>query len=270
MRGSVSHRSQRRRLACAKVRGRSSAEREAPGVEHRKPTVLVVDDEPALVDVLEAYLRDEGFTVLRAADGRAAIDITLAQRPDLVLLDLNLPAVSGLEAFREIRAHSRIPVIMLTARGTEIDRVVGLELGADDYVSKPYSPREVVARVKTVLRRHLASAGPAATQQRAARDIRRVGDLTIDLTGHEIVRDGTPIKVTPTEFRLMCIFADHPGQVFTRDHLIELISNDGGEVFDRTLDRHIANLRSKIEPDPQHPRYVLTVYGAGYKLADLP
>ena len=237
-------------------------------MEERKPTVLVVDDEPALVDVLEAYLHEDGFVVLRAADGRAAIDVALTQHPDLVLLDLNLPVISGLEAFREIRAHSEVPIIMLTARGTEIDRVVGLELGADDYVSKPYSPREVVARVKTVLRRHRASAAPA-NQQRPAHDIRRVGDLTVDLTGHEIFRDGNPIKVTPTEYRLLCIFADHPGQVFTRDHLIEMISSDGGEVFDRTLDRHIANLRSKIEPDPQHPRYVLTVYGAGYKLADL-
>lgn len=236
-------------------------------VEARKTTILVVDDEAALLDVLDAYLRDEGFVVLRAADGRAAVDIALAERPDLVLLDLNLPVLSGLEAFREIRAHLDVPVIMLTARGAEVDRVVGLELGADDYVSKPYSPREVVARVKTVLRR-VAAAPDTGSARRAAHDIRRVGDITIDLTGHEVTRAGTLIKLTPTEYRLLCIFADHPGQVFTRDHLIELNSSDGGEVFDRTLDRHIANLRAKIEVDPQRPRYVLTVYGAGYKLAE--
>jgi len=239
-------------------------------VEARKTTILVVDDEAALVDVLEAYLRDEGFVVLRAADGRAAVDVALAERPDLVLLDLNLPVLSGLDAFREIRAQLDIPVIMLTARGAEVDRVVGLELGADDYVSKPYSPREVVARVKTVLRRSAApvEAGPAS--RRTAHDVRRIGDITIDLTGHDVARDGVPIKLTPTEYRLLCIFADHPGQVFTRDHLIELISTDAAEVFDRTLDRHIANLRAKIEADAQRPRYVLTVYGVGYKLAEFP
>jgi DNA-binding response OmpR family regulator len=239
-------------------------------VGERQTTILVVDDEPALVDVLEAYLRDEGFAVLRAADGRTAVDLALAQRPDLVLLDLNLPVLSGLEAFREMRAVLDVPVIMLTARGAEVDRVVGLELGADDYVSKPYSPREVVARVKSVLRRHAVPAEVAsAPVRRVARDVRRIGEITIDLTGHEVTRDGEAIKLTPTEYRLLCIFADHPGQVFTRDHLIELISGDGGEVFDRTLDRHIANLRAKIEVDPQRPRYVITVYGAGYKLADL-
>ncbi len=237
-------------------------------MNERKTTVLVVDDEAALLDVLEAYLHDEGFVVLRASDGRAAVDIALAERPDLVLLDLNLPVLSGLEAFREIRAQLDVPVIMLTARGAEVDRVVGLELGADDYVSKPYSPREVVARVKTVLRRFTAAPSAGGAPRRVAHDTRRIGELTLDLTAHEVTRDGTPIKLTPTEYRLMCIFADHPGQVFTRDRLIELISTDGGEVFDRTLDRHVANLRAKIEIDPQRPQYVLTVYGTGYKLAE--
>jgi DNA-binding response OmpR family regulator len=239
-------------------------------VEARKTTVLVVDDEAVLLDVLDAYLRDEGFAVLRASDGRTAVNIALAERPDLVLLDLNLPLLSGLEAFREIRAQLDVPVIMLTARGAEVDRVVGLELGADDYVSKPYSPREVVARVKTVLRRFTAAPGAGSAPRRTSHDTRRVGEITIDLTAHEVARGATPIKLTPTEYRLLCIFADHPGQVFTRDRLIELISSDAGEVFDRTLDRHIANLRAKIEVDAQHPRYVLTVYGSGYKLAELP
>ena len=233
-------------------------------MEDAKPTILIVDDEPALLDALEPYLRDEAFTVLRATDGRSAIDLALAQQPDLILLDLNLPNVSGLEAFREIRAQLDVPIIMLTARGDEVDRVVGLELGADDYVTKPYSPREVVARVKTVLRRRRSPATPGRT----APELRRVGDLAINLTGHSVSRNGVAIKLTPTEYRLLCVFADHPGQVFTRDHLIELVTADGAEVFDRTLDRHIANLRAKIEPDPQNPRVIVTVYKVGYKLAD--
>jgi DNA-binding response OmpR family regulator len=236
----------------------------------RSPTILVVDDEPALVEVLEAYLRDEGFTVLRAGDGRTAVDIALSEQPDLVLLDLNLPRLSGLEAFREIRAKLDVPIIMLTARSGEIDRVVGLELGADDYVTKPYSPREVVARVKTILRRRGASIVPTDAPVKKAHEMRSVGDLTVDRTAHEVRRSGEQIKLTPTEYRLLGIFLDHPGQVFTRDHLIEMISTDGGEVFDRTLDRHIANLRAKIEVDPQHPRYIITVYGIGYKVVDLP
>ncbi len=237
-------------------------------MEQRTPKILVVDDEIALADVLEAYLINEGFVVVRAADGRAAVDLALAERPDLVLLDLNLPKLPGLDAFREIRAQIDIPVIMVTARGSEVDRVVGLELGADDYVSKPYSPREVVARVKSVLRRQ-RSAAAAALPARPAHDVVRIGDLAIDRTAHEVTRAGNAIKLTPTEYRLLGIFVDHPGQVFARDHLIELLSNDGGDVFDRTLDRHVANLRAKIEVDVQHPQYVLTVYGVGYKMADL-
>ncbi len=235
-------------------------------MEPHAPTILVVDDEQALTDVLEAYLRNEGYEVLVAYDGRRAVELALSERPDLVLLDLNLPKLPGLEAFREIRAQADIPVIMLTARGEEVDRVVGLELGADDYVAKPYSPREVVARVKSVLRRR----GPAGTGTvaRPPHEIVRCGDLSIDRTAHEVTRAGVPIKLTPTEYRLLGIFVDHPGQVFARDHLIELLTNDGGDVFDRTLDRHVANLRAKIEPDAQHPRYVITVYGVGYKLVD--
>lgn len=218
--------------------------------------------------MLEAYLYDEGFAVLRAADGRAAVEIALAEKPDLVLLDLNLPRLSGLEAFREIRAQLDVPIIMLTARSGEVDRVVGLELGADDYVSKPYSPREVIARVKTILRRRGTVA--AGAERRMPHEVRSVGDLTVDRTSHEVTLRGERTKLTPTEYRLLGIFLDHPGQVFSRSHLIELISSDGGEVFDRTLDRHVANLRAKIEADPQHPRYVVTVYGVGYKLTDPP
>jgi DNA-binding response OmpR family regulator len=230
-------------------------------------TILVVDDEPALGDVLAAYLAREGYAVVRAGDGRAAVEAARRERPDLVLLDLNLPELSGLEAFRQIRAFADVPVIMVTARSDEVDRVVGLELGADDYVAKPFSPREVVARVKSVLRR----ARPSAVTEpaRAEHQVVHRGDLAIDRTAHEVTRAGIPIKLTPTEYRLLGIFVDHPGQVFARDHLIELLSTDGGDVFDRTLDRHVANLRAKIERDVAHPRFVLTVYGVGYKLADI-
>jgi DNA-binding response OmpR family regulator len=242
--------------------------RKPAGVTERQQTILVVDDEAGLIDVLEAYLKDEGYAVLRAEDGAAAVETTFRDRPDLVLLDLNLPKLSGLDAFREIRTRLDVPIIMLTSRGSEVDRVVGLELGADDYVSKPYSPREVVARVKTVLRRSIAS--PAAHgSAREPHDVRRLGDITFDRTAHEVTRGGESIKLTPTEYRLLDVFTAHPGQAFSRDHLIDLISADGGDVFDRTLDRHIANLRQKIERDVQHPRYILTVYGVGYKMADL-
>jgi DNA-binding response OmpR family regulator len=228
-----------------------------------------VDDEPALVEVLEAYLHAEGFAVLRATDGRTAVELALGERPDLVLLDLNLPRLSGLEVFREIRAQIDLPIIMLTARSGEVDRVVGLELGADDYVSKPYSPREVVARVKTILRRRGTQA-PEAPRKKPEHEVLSVGDLCMDRTSHEVTRAGVPIKVTPTEYRMLGIFLDHPGHVFTRDHLIELIAGDGSEVFDRTLDRHVANLRAKVEVEPQRPRYIVTVYGVGYKLNDVP
>jgi DNA-binding response OmpR family regulator len=237
-------------------------------VSERQQTILVVDDEPALIEILERYLCDDGFAVLRATDGRAAIDVAVERRPDLILLDLNLPKVSGLDAFREIRRAYDVPIIMVSARGDEVDRVVGLELGADDYIAKPCSPREVVARVKTVLRRH--GAGNETALRRGPHDVRRLGDLTIDVAGRDVSRNGASIKLTPTEFRLLCTFADHPGRVFTRDHLIALIAVGGGEVFDRTLDRHVANLRAKIEVDAQYPRYILTVYGVGYKLVDLP
>jgi DNA-binding response OmpR family regulator len=168
-----------------------------------------------------------------------------------------------------MRAHFDVPVIMLTARSGEVDRVVGLELGADDYVSKPYSPREVVARVKTVLRRRGSGGVSRDAVPRAPHDVLRFADISIDRTAHEVSRAGKHIKLTPMEYRLLGIFLEHPGQVFTRDRLIDLISVDGSEVFDRTLDRHVANLRAKLEADPQHPRYIVTVFGAGYKLADL-
>jgi DNA-binding response OmpR family regulator len=226
-----------------------------------QPRVLVVDDEAAIVDVLERYLQDEGFKVVRAADGAAAVEMAQRERPDLIVLDLNLPRLSGVEAFRRIRAASDVPVIMLTSRVSEVDRVVGLELGADDYISKPFSPREVVARVKTVLRRSqraLASNG-------GSDEVQRIGDIEIDRIGHVVRAAGSIVGLTPMEFRILDVLASNLGRTFTRDQLLDKVATDG-DVFDRTLDRHIANLRHKVERDPARPRHIVTVFGVGYKM----
>jgi DNA-binding response OmpR family regulator len=224
-------------------------------------TVLLVDDEAALVEVLEQYLSDEGFGVVRAADGPSAVELFKRHAPDVVVLDLNLPGFPGTEVLRQIRAVRDVPVIMLTARVNEVDRVVGLELGADDYVGKPFSPREVVARVKSVLRRS------ERTQQAVSSSERRVGSIVIDPVAHEVRVGGKPVTLTPTQFKILDVLASHVGQTLTRDQLLQRVSADG-DVFDRTLDRHIANLRARIETDPANPRYVVTVFGVGYKMVD--
>ena len=221
--------------------------------------VLVVDDEPSLLDVLEQYLRDDGFEVLRASDGPTAVELFSSQHPDLVVLDLNLPGLPGTEVLKRIRAERDVPIIMLTARIDEVDRVVGLELGADDYIGKPFSPREVVARVKSVLRRsERAEREPSAAE-------RQIGAITIDNVAHEVRVGGEPVTLTPTQFKILDVLASHVGQTLTRDQLLERVSADG-DVFDRTLDRHIANLRARIEPDPTRPQYIVTVFGVGYKM----
>jgi DNA-binding response OmpR family regulator len=235
-------------------------------------TVLLVDDEPQIIEVLERYLNDEGFIVHKAYDGAAAVRTATAEKPDLVVLDLKLPGMTGFEVFREIRTTSQVPVIMLTSRVEEVDRIVGLELGADDYITKPFSPREVVARIKAVLRRaQAASAGgiaPAA-QDDASRPI-HVGDVEIDVPAHEVRVHGKAVALTPTEFRILELLAAHTGRTFTRTQLLDKIKGDELEIYDRTLDRHVANLRHKIEPDPAHPRYIVTVFGVGYKMAKQP
>ena len=228
-------------------------------------TILLVDDEPGLLDVLERYLENDGFTVLRAEDGPSAVQAATEQNPDLILLDVNLPGFPGTEVLRRVRAQRDVPIIMLTARGDEIDRVVGLELGADDYITKPFSPREVVARVRTVLRR--GERGAAAPSAPAARVLQRVGGMTIDAAAHDVRVDGKPVMLTPTQFRLIQVFADHVGQTLTREQLIDRVSVES-DVYDRTLDRHIANLRARIEPQPAQPRYILTVFGVGYKMVE--
>jgi DNA-binding response OmpR family regulator len=220
----------------------------------------MVEDELAIVEAVRAYLEAESFTVEHAADGEAALALALESTFDLVLLDLNLPKLSGIELFRRLRERSAVPVIMVTTRGEEVDRVVGLELGADDYVSKPFSPRELVARVKSVLRRVEAPRGSAAA------NVQRIGDLEVDRSSYEVRREGQKIALTRMEFRILDVLAQNPGHVLTRAQLLDKILDVGNEIFDRTLDRHIANLRRKIGDDPVRPRFIETVIGVGYKL----
>ena len=221
-------------------------------------SVLIVDDEPAIVEVLRTYLRDEGFRVHEARDGDEALQAVQRERLDVVLLDLSLPSISGVEVFREIRHTSDLPVIMVTARVSEVDKVVGLELGADDYIGKPFSPREVVARIKAVLRR---TNRPWPTPL----SVERFGDIEFDRVGHEVRRSGQPVNVTPTEFRILRALIDNAGRPFTRAQLLDAISDDELDIYDRTLDRHIANVRQKLEADPTHPKFIVTVFGIGYK-----
>ena len=220
-------------------------------------TILVVDDEPQIVKVLRGYLEQAGFRVVTANDGQLALTQYKHEKPDLVLLDLHLPGMDGLDVARRLRASSNVPIIMVTARVEETDRLIGLELGADDYVAKPFSPREVVARVRAVLRRAEA---PSATPE-----VIRAVDIIIDLTRHTVMRADEPIDLTPTEFGLLATLAREPGRAFTRLQLLETSQGDAFEGYERTVDAHIKNLRAKLERDPKKPEYIVTVFGVGYK-----
>lgn len=219
--------------------------------------ILVIDDEPQIIEVLTSYLKKDGFHVIAAADGTKALQIAEREEPDLILLDLMLPDIDGYEVCRALRKRSNVPIVMLTARDEETDKIVGLELGADDYITKPFSPREVLARVRAVLRR----AEPGALEEATI----RVGDLEIDHTRHEVRRAGKLIDLTPTEFKLMEIFARNPRRVFTRLQLVEQVQGYSFEGYERTIDAHVKNLRQKIEKDPKNPRYITTVFGVGYR-----
>jgi DNA-binding response OmpR family regulator len=221
--------------------------------------VLVVDDEPSIVEVVSLYLRRDGFRVLTAADGDSALRLAREQRPDLIVLDIMLPRRSGLEITRLLRAERSVPIILLTARGDEADRIVGLDLGADDYVVKPFSPREVVARVKAVLRR----AAPARADE-APKTI-TAGDITILPSERTISIAGRDIALTAKEFDLLHFLASHPRQVFTRDQLLDRVWGTEYIADESTVTVHVRRLREKIETDPSSPRYVLTVWGVGYK-----
>jgi DNA-binding response OmpR family regulator len=223
-------------------------------------TILVVDDEPRIVELARDYLEHAGFRVITASDGRAALDSARRDRPDLVVLDLGLPGLDGLDVTRELRKDGSIPIVMVTARDDELDKLLGLELGADDYLTKPFSPRELVARVKAVLRR--------TDRPVEAADMIRVGELQLDVPRMRTEAAGRSVELTPTEFTLLATLARQPGRIFTRSQLLDALHGVAFESYERAIDSHIKNLRRKLEPDPRQPRYVLTVYGVGYRLAD--
>lgn len=226
--------------------------------------VLVVDDEPQIVEVIRAYLEREGMIVESAGSVAEAGGALERFRPDLLVLDITLPDGSGLDILQTASSPPpRVPTIMLTSRSDEADRVVGLELGADDYVTKPFSPRELVARVRSLLRRIGEAAARSSNNKPAHRT--RIGDLEIDYSFHEVSMDGVPAALTATEFQILTVLAENPGEVFTRSHLLDRLGDDC-EIYERTLDRHINNLRKKIERDPRNPTYIVTVYGVGYKM----
>ena len=223
-------------------------------------TILVVDDEPRIVELARDYLEHAGFRVITANDGRAALDVARHDRPDLIVLDLGLPGLDGLDVTRELRRDGSIPIVMVTARDDELDKLLGLELGADDYLTKPFSPRELVARVKAVLRRTDRPTDPS--------DVIRVGELQLDIPRMRTEVAGRSIDLTPTEFTLLATLARQPGRIFTRSQLLDALHGVAFESYERAIDSHIKNLRRKLEHDPRQPRFVLTVYGVGYRLAD--
>ena len=223
-------------------------------------TVLVVEDEIEIARVVRDYLRNAGFEVIVVGDGGSAVASVRSAKPDLLVLDLGLPGRDGLDVAREIRRWSDTPIVMLTARGDETDRIVGLEIGADDYVVKPFSPKELVARVRAVLRRSRTAA--------RGEEVVRAGDVEIDTAKMRVSVGGTQVDLTPTEFQLLATLAREPGRVFTRSQLLDAVHGVAIESYERAIDAHVKNIRRKIEPEPGSPRYVVTVHGVGYRFAD--
>ncbi len=223
-------------------------------------TILVVDDELKITRLVRDYMQQAGFNVIEAGDGIAGVSAARTHRPDLIVLDLGLPGMDGLDVTRTLRATSTVPIIMLTARSDETDRIVGLELGADDYIVKPFSPKELVARVRAVLRRVDAVADGA--------EVIRAGDVEIDVPKMRVSVAGNPVDLTPTEFELVATLAKQPGRIFTRTQLLDAVHGVAFESYERAVDAHIKNIRRKIEPDPRSPVFVLTVHGVGYKFSD--
>jgi len=221
--------------------------------------ILVVDDKPELRTLLKSYLTQEGFSVSVAGDGQQALFVARQEKPDLVLLDLMMPEMGGYDFMRLYRREAETPVIILTARLEENDKVLGLELGADDYVTKPFSPRELTARVRAVLRR--------VEKQANSADILRAGEITLDRSGRSTLVAGQPVDLTPSEFDLLATLMGAPGRVFSRLELLDRLQGTAYEGYERTIDVHIRNLRIKIEADPANPRYIETVYGSGYRFA---
>ena len=224
-------------------------------------TVMVVDDEPKIVQLARDYLEHAGFAVVVAHDGKAALATARARKPDLVVLDLGLPELDGLDVARALRVDSNVPIVMLTGRSEESDKLVGLEMGADDYVTKPFSPKELVARVRAVLRR--------MERPRPETEIIRAGDVTLDLPRMRTTVAERAVELTPTEFQLVAIMAREPGRVFTRGQLLDAVHGVAFESYERAIDAHVKNIRHKLEPEPARPRYLLTVYGVGYRFAEV-
>ena len=225
-------------------------------------TILVVDDEPKITQLVRDYLERAGFGVLIAHDGKSALSHAKTDKPDMVVLDLGLPQMDGLDFTREFRKTSNAPIIMLTARSDESDKLIGLELGADDYMTKPFSPKELVARVRVVFRR-------IENATTSTDDIIRAADLTLDVPRLRVTSSGRSLEeLTPTEFELLATLARQPGRVFSRAQLLDAIHGVAFESYERAVDAHIKNIRRKIEATPGEPKYILTVYGVGYKFAD--
>jgi two-component system, OmpR family, alkaline phosphatase synthesis response regulator PhoP len=223
------------------------------------PKVLVVDDAPDIVRLTRDFLEHAGFAVVAARDGNEALRMARHERPDLIVLDLGLPGRDGLDVARELRRDSNVPIVMLTARTDESDKIVGLELGADDYVTKPFSGKELVARVRAVLRR---------TQSFEQQDFVRVGGLDIDVNRMRVTVEGAEADLTATEFQLLLAMARAPGRVFTRSQLLDAIHGEAFDAYERAIDAHVKNIRRKIERDPRAPQYIQTVFGVGYRLAE--
>jgi DNA-binding response OmpR family regulator len=223
-------------------------------------TILVVDDEPEIVRLVRSYLEQDGYRVVTAYNGQEALYTARHEKPDLVVLDVLMPNMDGLEFTRRVRREQDVPIIMLTARAEETDRIVGLEMGADDYVTKPFSPREVVARVRAVLRRAQPS------EDREPPPVLRVGPITLDRSTHTVTFDDEPADLTPTEFDVLETLMSAPGRVYSRAEILEAVQGVAFEAYERTVDAHVKNLRKKIEPDPTSPTCILTVRGVGYRL----
>ncbi len=224
-------------------------------------TILVVEDEMKIARLVRDYLEHAGFEVLVAGDGNTALSSARGSRPDLVVLDLGLPERDGLDVMRELRRFSSVPIVVLTARGDEADRIVGLELGADDYVVKPFSPKELVARTRAVLRR-------TTSAREGGPEVLRAAGVEVDVPRMRVAVEGRPVELTPTEFQLLAAFVREPGRVFTRSQLLDAVRGVAFESYERAVDAHVKNLRKKIEPTPGRPRYLLTVHGVGYRFAD--
>ena len=225
-------------------------------------TILIVEDESKIVQLVRDYLERAGYRVLSAGEGRAALAAARSEKPDLILLDLGLPGLDGLDVTRVLRRESNVPVIMLTARDEESDKLIGLELGADDYITKPFSPKELVARVRALFRRI------EALQEGEATRVIHVGDIVLDVERMRVTVAGRSVEVTPTEFQILKTLAMQPGRIFTRAQLLDAIHGVAFESYERAIDTHIKNIRRKIEADSHQPRYVLTVYGVGYRFAE--